>query len=477
MFEKHSFALRALALTIACVHVTGASAMTMKELFDDVNSQGNISTPAAVQGQTLNIYSGGSMFMRMPRRTYNIASFTPPSYNTGCGGIDLFAGGFSFINKEQFVAMLRNIGSNALGYGFKLAIQNLCPTCDNVMQALQATAQAMNRLNVDSCEAAKGVVQAALPDAWSKDKTNAAKMFGVDGGYFSDAADAWTNVANSLTKTNEQVERAKTEKPEQKESLPSGNVVWNALKRTDGLTDDYKMLIMSMVGTTIYPTDADKPPIVLTKKEITVQELIGGNVVDADGHPMGKIKLPIWKCNDTADCMSVSEGETAEMDSFRAMIRTKMSAIIDKIATRSTYDDPADVMKFLNATDLPVYKMLAVATTLNNTSLADTLVLRYQELMAAKYAQVYIERAASDLRSAFSKYSAQASPSMSETMKQITPQVEKLEADARAVLQTAYAQTVSTYNIAQEVNHMERAMNANLSQTLRASLAYGKSLH
>ena len=95
---------------------------------------------AVLQGQTMNLYTGGSLFMRMPKRTYQLATVTPPSWNAGCGGIDLFAGGFSYINKEQFVAMLRNIGSNALGYGFKLAIQNQCPTCDNVMQALQAIA-------------------------------------------------------------------------------------------------------------------------------------------------------------------------------------------------------------------------------------------------------------------------------------------------------------------------------------------------
>ncbi|MFX5809117.1 conjugal transfer protein TraH, partial [Acinetobacter baumannii] len=76
---------------------------------------------------------------------------------------DLYMGGFSYVNKEQFVAMLKNIGSNALGYGFKLALQNLCPTCDNVMQALQAVSQQVNRLNIDSCEAAKGIVNAALP--------------------------------------------------------------------------------------------------------------------------------------------------------------------------------------------------------------------------------------------------------------------------------------------------------------------------
>ena len=118
-------ARRLTVLAVACVFTVNSTAMSMQELFDDVNAQGNVSTPSVVQGQTMNMLSGGSMFMRMPKRTYNISTFTPPSYSTGCGGIDLFAGGFSFINKEQFVAMLRNIGSNALGYGFKLAIQNL----------------------------------------------------------------------------------------------------------------------------------------------------------------------------------------------------------------------------------------------------------------------------------------------------------------------------------------------------------------
>lgn len=131
---------------MACTFSTSASAMSMQELFDSVNAQGNVNNPAVLQGQTMNLYTGGSLFMRMPKRTYNLTSMTPPSWNAGCGGIDLFMGGFSFINKEQFVALLRHIGSNALGYGFKLAIQNLCPTCDNVMQALQATAQQINRL-------------------------------------------------------------------------------------------------------------------------------------------------------------------------------------------------------------------------------------------------------------------------------------------------------------------------------------------
>jgi hypothetical protein len=55
-------------------------------------------------------------------------------------------------------------------------------------------------------------------------------------------------------------------------------------------------------------------------------------------------------------------------------------------------------------------------------------------------------------------------------------QLDRLSQAAKQVMSSAYAQTISTYNIALEVQHMERALNANLSQTLRSSLAFGKSL-
>jgi len=470
------FAKRLVAVVISSALVTNAVAMSMNELFDSVNSQGNVSSPAVLQGQTMNMYMGGSMFMRMPKRTYNIATFTPPSWSAGCGGIDLFAGGFSFINKEQFVAMLKNIGSNALGYGFKLAIQNLCPTCDNVMQALQATSQAINRQNIDSCETAKGLVHAAFPDAVTRDKQNSAKNFGVDTSLFSDITDAWTKVMNNQPKANEALNDVATAKPEVKDSLPTGNVVWKALKKLDGIDDDYRMLLMSMVGTTIFPTDADKGPIMVAKKEITLQQLIGGNVVDGDGKPMGKIAIPIWKCVDPVDCLMVTE-DNLTTDSFKAMVRTKLNAITDKIANREAFDDPAGVMTFLNSTDIPVYKMIAVTTQLGNTSMADNMVNRYQELIAAKYAEVYIQRMVSDLRAAIAKYSAHASTSTAGELDRIRGMLEPVQSEARQVLLTAYTQTISTYNIAQEVQYLERAMNANMSSTLRASLAFGKSLH
>lgn len=463
---------RVTALLTAFAFTSTAHAMTMQELFDSVNAQGNVSNPAVLQGQTMNLYTGGSLFMRMPKRTYQLATVTPPSWNAGCGGIDLFAGGFSYINKEQFVAMLRNIGSNALGYGFKLAIQNLCPTCDNVMQALQATAQAANRLNMDSCEAAKGVVNAALPDTWTRGKQNAAKNFGVDTNLFENITDAWTSVMNNESRANQTVNAAASARPEAKDALPTGNVVWKALKKLDGISDEQRMVLMSMIGSTIFSTEVmTSAPKKLVRKEITVETLVGARTTSET------ITVPIWRCDTTSEdgCLSPTEDEITTR-SFKTMVRQKMEKISDKLASRSTHDDMASTLGFLNATDLPIYKMLAVTTTLNNTSMADALIGRYQDLIAAKYAEVYIQRGVSDLRAALAKYAATADATMAQTINESKPELEEISRAAKQVLATAYSQTISTYNIAQEVQYMERALNANLSQTLRNSLAFGKSL-
>lgn len=479
MFMTNLKARKLTAMAVACVFATNTMAMSMQELFDGVNAQSNISSPAVVQGQTMNMLTGGSMFMRAPKRTYNLAMFTPPSWNAGCGGIDLFAGGFSFINKEQFVAMLRNIGSNALGYGFKLAIQNLCPTCDNVMQALQATAQAINRQNVDSCEAAKGIVNAAIPDTWTRDKQNSAKNFGVDTGLFSDITDAWTNVMNNEGKANDTINSVASSKPEVKDAMPSGNIVWKALKKVDGIDDDYRELLMSMVGTTIFRTDSVSTPDTKTAKTISIEDFIGGNMVDADGNPLDSMDFVIYKCDERVDCLNPYDAQfdpTHTKKSFKAMIRAKINTVINNLRDRAADADPAGTMKFLNATDIPIYKIVAVTTSLGNTTMADNAMNRYQELIAAKYAQVYIQRAVMDLREALAKYRSVSGPAASQEASALEGRMNDLEKKSRDVLQQAYAQTVSTYNIAQEVAYMERAMTSNMSQTLRASLAFGKSI-
>ncbi len=154
-----------------------------------------------------------------------------------------------------------------------------------------------------------------------------------------------------------------------------------------------------------------------------------------------------------------------------------METISDKIAQRAPHGDLNATLGFLNATDLPIYKMLAVPTRLGNTSMTDALIGRYQDLIAAKYAEVYIQRAVSDLRAAIGRYSAVTDATQTARLDELKPALDHISQAARHVLATAYTQTISTYNMALEIQYMERALNANLSQMLRNSLAFGQSLH
>ena len=134
----------------------------MKTMFNDLGALGNVTTPGAFRGQAMNLYTGGSLMMRTPGRNYPLASVQLPSLRAGCGGIDLYGGAFSFINKQQFISMLQNIGANAVGYAFKLALQSISPDIDKLLTELQDQINKINAMNINSCEAAQALVNGVV---------------------------------------------------------------------------------------------------------------------------------------------------------------------------------------------------------------------------------------------------------------------------------------------------------------------------
>lgn len=205
---------------------------------------------------------------------------------------------------------------------------------------------------------------------------------------------------NNEGKANDTINSVASSKPEVKDAMPSGNIVWKALKKVDRIDDDYRELLMSMVGTTIFRTNAVTTPETKPAKEINLEEFIGGNVADADENPLDSMDFVIYKCDERAECLNPYDAQfdpDHTKQSFKAMIRKKVNDVIANLRDRTADPDPSGTMKFLNATDIPIYKIVAVTTSLGNTAMADNAMARYQELIAAKYAQVYIQRAVSDL--------------------------------------------------------------------------------
>lgn len=463
------FIKRAITAAVAISFSFSASALTMQEMFDSINASGNVSSPGVFQGQTMNLYTGGSMFMRMPQRSYNLATATPPAWGAGCGGIDLFAGGFSFINKEQFISMLRNIGSNSLGYAFKLALQNLCPTCDNVMEALKSTANAINGNNINSCQAAEGLVNASVPDTWKKSKASLAQTFGAASNRYSDAFEAWSKVTGDSAEANASLTQATSANPALKEKLASGNITWKALKRIPDLDDSTRMMFMSMIGAYIYDSATEQVRS-LPDTNITVEALLGNSA-------SGTVDVTVYVCDTTGDdgCMNPTPSSQS-LKSLTSMVRERMQTITDGILNRERPADIASVISFVNQTSLPVYKLLSVSTSMRQTGFSDQIIARYQELIAAEYAAAYIGRAMRDIKAGFSLLQSQGGPASAQATDQLTARAHALQSQLQASLSGVYGKAASMTSIAQEIMQMERALNSSLPTALQNSVAWQRGL-
>ncbi|UNW11116.1 conjugal transfer protein TraH (plasmid) [Acinetobacter indicus] len=463
----------ALAIGSASVQVNSASSMT--DVFNEINAYGNVGSPVAIQGQTQNYYSGGSAFMRIPKNTYNLASITPPSVSAGCGGIDVYLGGFSHINKDQFVGMLKNIGSNALGYGFKLAIQNLCPTCDNVMQALQNTAQAVNRMNIDSCEAAKGIVNATTAHLDLKGREQSALNMGTFKNIFSDVSDAWGKVKGDASKTKQINDQVTGADPSVKDHVPSpGNLTWKALSKHGSLSNQEKMMIMGMVGTVIF---SDRPD---GTSEVKPYARRITNIADFIGKPREvNVQLPVWRCTNGTGvdaCTQMSEGTIASV-SFYNMVDTKLELLITAMAGRSQIGNANELINFVNATDIPIYRLVAVNTRYGSGDAARIALTKYKEYLASRYALAYVELISTEINAALDHYLASTqSPVYAEELKKLKEEVTALKADINSSLSTSYQSANVSYQVAQEVGHMERTLHSNMSQSLRQSVNFAKTL-
>lgn len=457
----------------ALLLATPAGAITMQEMFDQVNAYSNTTRPGAYQAQTMNLYTGGSMFMRTPQRSFQLASATPPSWGAGCGGIDLFAGGFSFINKDQFVAMLRNIGSNSIGYAFKLALSSLSPEISQVLTELQDAANKINQLNINSCEAAQGIVNAGKEAIFDKSQDTLAKTYGTFSNRFPDFSGAWERISNA-SERKATSDTAKAD-PAVKSKVTSGNITWKALQKIPALDDDTRRLYMSLIGAYIFDdrntADGTKVKVIIKPPtSITIANLIGMPGADTT-------QVQVYQCLDIGDdCMDVG-AYTYNQKAFIKMVRDRMQKIGDslKVGARNDTDSAANIA-FINGTSIPVYKMLAIGSIAPNSAVSDIMIARYEELIAAEYAASYIRSALTDINAALAQLSADGSADQADAVTELSNRTAELRKEITQEMIKVYNGAVTANNIGMEIMQMEKALYSSLPANLQQSLTWQKGI-
>lgn len=345
------------AVHLAAIAPAQADVLTkMNGYFEEAGAAANVSGPSAFEGQSAGYYSMGNVWTRFPQRSVAPFNLQLPSARAGCGGIDLFAGSFSFINTAELVAMLKATANNALGFAFKLAIDSVSPEIGKVMDEFSQKVQQLNQMNINSCETA----QALVGGIWPKMETTRSTIceaVGNSQGMFSDWA-ASRQGCNNGNRRDSTI--AGNSDPAMKDQLVGErhNYTWEALRKANnfgGFDQQFSELIMTLVGTIVTIPSTD--PSVGGRVQIIgpAEEAVATALLDAT--PTAPVT--ILKCND-ADCFNVGR-QTLSVPVWIAL-KPRIARNIREMGDKIRTDTPLTPIEkqLLNISSVPLFKILSV---------------------------------------------------------------------------------------------------------------------
>ena len=201
------------------------------------------------------MYAGNASLRYQPSKDY-LVTLTPPSFRNGCGGIDLFMGGFSFLKSQELIEKFKNImGPAAISFAFDIALETLCPQCASTMKDLENLANKLNQLQLDDCKAQKAVAVLAKDAAGLG---NAAEKEAISDFMISTGLkDSYESVKNLVTSSPPEKIRQEAPKKDMTDGCAAevkqifftpGTLLENISNTTDLVDIGYTNMIRSIIG-------------------------------------------------------------------------------------------------------------------------------------------------------------------------------------------------------------------------------------
>lgn len=433
--------------------------------FNKLGFSSNTTSPNAYHGQQAGYYTGGSMSVRNQVRDVQIMQVNLPSYRSGCGGIDVYAGSLSLINETEIVNMLQNVLNSAGSYAFTLALETATPELANVMKYWSDFTSKINQANLNSCEMAESLVG----DAWPKVRGAQQRVcedIGTSNNYFSSWAQARQG-CGFKGESDKVIDSGKTDSRFKDLIVDNGNIVWQAIQKRAFLQSDKELaeLFMSFSGTVVLYKDGNSIqhqtyPALIENNDLVTALLKGG-------------KATIYHCDttDVGGCLhpkNDKEITISEDKAFKSRVVKLLRSMAQKVV-----DDTAlsqEEIGLLQATSLPVYKMLNVqAAYLKDGNLPD--VEQYADVIAADVLYQYLHESLSVIKS-----SVAVLPYPDAILSEIEPNIEK-EMDALSrQRKNAYGQLALSVQLIQQTQAIERMLAGDLSSEFASTLSWAKGL-
>lgn len=114
--------------------------------------------PDSFSNQQRGFYSAGGFSARYDLKTDYPVTVSVPRLKSGCGGIDGFLGGVSFLDADYLVQKFQNIMQAAPAVAFDMALKTMCKECSETITKLEAMADELNSIQMNECAMSKRLV-------------------------------------------------------------------------------------------------------------------------------------------------------------------------------------------------------------------------------------------------------------------------------------------------------------------------------
>lgn len=232
------------------------------EWIDDFFTSAVATNASSAKSQQRGYYTAGGFTARVPYKREPLMTLSLPTIQTGCGGIDMFWGGISFMNADYLVKKAEGVLKNAPYVLFSIGLKALSTQFGDTIEAVQAIVDQLNQLQLDECAAAKGLVNMAvtgdvssITNEWDRLKTNTTNL--VDG-----VGKTWNKVSgktnNEPKEEKKKVTDSKIKDMRAKELLTGTGYVLEKLVDWGDITEAEANAVRALVGDVNYNNDGEE---------------------------------------------------------------------------------------------------------------------------------------------------------------------------------------------------------------------------
>lgn len=480
--KKLAIAL-ALGTGVSAPVSTSMAASWMEDYFNSAGAGMNVTAPNYYKAQTQTTYSLGGFSYRAPQRSTQLFSFSPPGYKAGCGGIDAWLGAYGFVNKDAFVNMLRNIGQNAVGYFFQLALKTMAPEIDETLSKLSKTMQDLNSMQLNSCQALKTHFSSDV-DTRGMDFNQRAQVFGssITGGFESmfNARDATDGNAAEAQKAMTDACTANTAlclDASGQPYLPEDvNIAYNAMLNTSAYSQEEMELFQSLLGTVVFrKNNSDlKGPFSVSYFEPTLhwKDFLG----EKDFY--GGKPLNIRQCPGTGAGCLYDDSSTAVLVPVRgwvAIVNEMLLMVRDKIVTRSYITDSRTI-QLLAMSSQPIYQLIAESISAGRGSLVVTnnIISSLTELVAIELAYHQVSDISREMGDSIAKFRTRAVKADSDALDTLATYMRVVQDQADQDYNAEMAKAAGKMQNYVTMMQLQRQLYNGLGPRLSSNLEFGK---